>query len=248
MRKQFLYITGSSGSGSNIIAKILSRVPGVLGVGETHLNFDHFLVEKFNEANHLTWDRHTDFKEHDYHFGRLKDLVSELEKLEQNKAITHVVFKRSILNGDQYRADGIDIQEQYPNTKTIIMYRGPEASAYSAHRRRLGKNLRHCAILQREQLTILARQAETDKNCLVIGYEDFCRSPENFVEQLAKFSGLPTEEVRTSTRDEEIDISKIDRWKEKLGEDLSARLTKYFSARKSQWIELKRKAAETKRS
>lgn len=243
--KKFIYITGSSGSGSNMLAKALGKVDSVLGIGETHLNFDYYATEKFNEANRLAWNRHCDFEQHDKHVGRFKGLLVDLENSEFGQASTHMVFKRSMITGDEYRSDVRDMLIHYPDTKVLVMYRKPQAAAYSSLRRRLGKNLRHCAIIQDEQLSILSREVltlSTDK-CLVVSYEGFCSNKMKYADLLADFCELPADKVRTAIAELEVDASRMDRWATQLGSAKTERLSRFFRDRAPHWAELRKREA-----
>ena len=246
--KKFIYITGSSGSGSNILAKVLSKLDTVLGVGETHINFDHFTDIKFNEANRFAWDRHADFEQHDYHIERLKEILKTFEKIKSVEDTTHIVFKRSIMNGDRYRSDIKDLLEHYPEAKVLIMFRKPEASSYSSFRRRLGENLRHCSILQDEQLTLLSKNVSElpKEKCMVISYSKFCLNPNNYATKISDFCELPLDDIKNSISNIEIDKSKIDRWAVSVGAEKAARLSKFFLPRISHWSDILKREIESR--
>jgi len=238
--KKLFFITGSSGSGANLIARVLSRIEGVLGVGETHVNFDHFLIERFNEAQKLAWDRHADFTDHDRHSDRAKALLAQTAELSQLQQSNHIVFKRSMMDGDGYRADICDMRAMYPGIKIIVVYRNPLGATHSAYRRQLGDNLRHCAILQEEQLTVINGQLNQipKEDRMIVSYDDFCEKPQDWVVRLAAFCELEPALVLDATQNERINEDRKDAWKKELPPEDLARLMEFFSYRTAQWVTL----------
>lgn len=243
--KTFIYVTGSSGSGSNILARILGRLDCVLGAGETHTNMDHVFLSKLHEANRLCWNRQADFGEHNRHLERFNNLFEQIALDERLSDITHIVFKRSMISADNYRPDLCDIMECYPEAKILIIVRRPEAATYSSFRRKLGSNLRHCSVIQDEHLCLLSQDTKWLKDkCRVYSYEDFCKSPDKYARPLAEFCNLDRGQLEAAIRQESIDVSKIDRWSESLGEDVVASLRDFFSKRKRHWLELSTRIQE----
>jgi len=239
-RKNFFFVTGPAGSGADMVAKILSRVDSVLGLGETHANLDYFLLEKLNEAQKLAWDREMDFMNHDGHLERFKKMMEDLASLEEAAHKTHVVFKRSMVNGDEYWADVQDMRTLFPEAKVIVVFRNPVGATWSAYRRKLGKSLRHCALVQEEHLTILSAQIQQIplNDSLILSYDNFCDKPRDETMRLAEFCGLDKGEVYKAVEEERIDRRRKDAWKSELAPKHSERLWSFFSSRTPQWSTL----------
>lgn len=245
MRKSFIYVTGSSGSGANILARVLSRTAAGVGIGETHRTTSHYMIEKIDEAHRLAWDRFTDFGDYERHLKRFEQYLDRFCILPQYVDKTHLIFKRNILDGEKYTTDFASLKKIIPGTKMLVVYRTAMGAAYSSFRRRLGKNLRNCAIIQEEQLCVLAQQVRelSPDDCMVISYESFCANKAIFARPLAKFTGIPEDQLAETIDKEQIDQERVRRWTDKLGPERTEMLVEYFNERKSLWSVLDQRAS-----
>lgn len=238
--KQMIHVTGASCSGSSVMATILSNIPTMAGIGEDHPGIDHYMKEKFIEANILTWDRLASFRDHGYHMSRLVKTLGGMSGLDMLAEYTHFVFKRSAMVGDKYRLDMNDILETFPNSKVLIMYRDPKAATWSSLKNKTGENLRHCAVMQADQLTVMNSQIRTNprKRILVVSYEGFCKSPKNMASVISGFCETETSLFMDSLLKTDIRKSSQNQWREEANNEETDQLDQFFRTRNSQWREL----------
>lgn len=240
MKHKFFFVTGSPGSGVTMVANVLSRVDGVLGIGEHGAAFDHFLLDKFAQVSKLAWHRETAFDLHDYHIGAAKAHLERIANMEDMLDYGNVLFARSPMDDDGYRPDICDMRAAYPGVKVVAVYRNPMGATNSAFRNGFGRSLRHCAIRQEEQLTTISAQISQipPEDRLVLSYDSMCENVRNEIEKLSSFCGLPADAILGAAEAEGIDSSRKDAWKSELGAKSLERLMEFFSYRSAQWAPL----------
>lgn len=248
MKNNFFFVSGASGSGSTIFAQVLTNLHGSLGVGDAHTTLHNPIAEKFAEASNLAWERESDFNSHDFHMARLKKMLTIIETSKEAENMERIVFKRSTISGDSIRPDLRDIQDVFPQAKAIVSFRSPSSAAHSAFSRLLGKSLRHCALQQEEQLTLLSSWASDwpDDALLAIEYEDFCLRPHEYAALLSDFCKAKKEDVTKAIKAYPVDKSEMFGWAKSEKPEIIARLNDFFSPRHGQWLKLAEKARTTR--
>lgn len=240
MKNNFFFVAGASGSGSTVLAQVLTNLRGSLGVGDAHRTLTLPIAEKFTEASQLAWERLTDFKSHDFHMSRLKKMLSIIETMQHQEQVDRIVFRRSTQNGDTVRPDLVDIMGVFPYAKVLVAYRDPASAAYSAYSRRLGHTLRHCALQQEEQLTLLSAWVGLfpSDRVMVVEYEDFCARSRRYDGALSEFCGVDVDDMYSVISAYPFDRAEAFAWTKSAKEEDVSRLMEFFSPRKSQWMGL----------
>ncbi len=243
---RFLFVVGASGSGTTLLARVLSGVPGAVSLGGNHTTYTRgepkswAVVEAFDRATANLWDRTAPWERGAKARAELPGLLERLHGLPGQEGISHVVYKRSapFRKGDRHRPDLSDLSGFHEDWRVIAIYRDPCASAYSSFRRRFGKHLRQCAVTCEEQLTYMAAQLATlpPASFLVVPYESLCAEPRAWAERLGAFSGLPGGALAGALERESLDLTKLDRWRRELAPADQRLLDSFFDARRrAQW-------------
>jgi len=246
---RFIFIVGASGSGTTMLARMLSSPAGCVGLGGNHVSIpksDHrgyAIARKFKKANDGMWDRTASAARADRGRREMRELIDELLAMPAYRDVNRVLFKRSapFHRGDRYRPDLSDLSEMFEDLRIVVVSRDPRASTASSHRRRFAGNLRACAVITEEQLTYLSSQLATlDPSAYMsFAYEDFCRAPVEWMGRIAGFCGLPRDLLEQAIREEGIDPRRNEVWQQRLGPEDRAFLNGFFDARRlRQWPNL----------
>ncbi len=248
---RFIFIIGASGSGTTLLARILSTPDNALALGGNYTTIaegeaGHGLMLAFNLATEQLWDPHAGQAAHAEARVRTSRVVNRLLALPALADKTHIIYKRSapFFKGDRHRPDLSDIFELFDEPRVIVIYRDPLASTYSSLRRGFAENLRQMAVICEERLTYLAAQAATlaSEQYRLIQYEDFCANPGQYAAGLAEFCGFPEETVRQAIAAAEVRPDRIDHWRAECSPEEVRFLTGFFSPRRmAQWANLQPK-------
>lgn len=243
---RFLFVVGASGSGTTLLTRVLSGVPGAVSLGGNHTTYTRTepkswaVVEAFDRATTGLWDRTAPWERVAKARAELPRLLERLHGLPGQEGISHVVYKRSapFRKGDRHRPDLSDLPAFHHDWRVIVIYRDPCASAYSSFRRRFAKHLRQCAVTCEEQLTYLSAQLATlpPASLLVVPYESLCAEPRAWAVRLGAFCALPEEALAAALERESLDLTKLDRWRRDLVPADQELLDRFFDARRrAQW-------------
>jgi hypothetical protein len=243
---RFVFIVGASGSGTTMLARLLSSPPGCVGLGGNHVSIPksdseaYGLARRFRKANDQLWDRTATATRADRGRRGMLELIDRLLDMPGYGDVTHVIFKRSapFHRGDRYRPDLADLVEMFPDLRVVVVHRDPRASTASSHRRRFAPNLRACAVLTEEQLTYLSSQLCTLDPAIYLSfaYEDFCERPVEWMGRIAVFCGLPREPLEEAVRAERVDPGRNEAWQRRLSPEERDFLNRFFDQRRArQW-------------
>ncbi len=251
---QFVFIVGASGSGTTMLLRMLSALPGAIGLGGNHIRLLNNspraldLVRAFNNANQLAWDRHAPFDTQIEARLQMRHVLEGLLALPGYESVSDVIFKRSapFFVGDRYRPDLSDVFEIFPKSKVVVIYRDPRASTVSSLRRKFAEHLRRCAVITEEQLTYLSSQLSTlpSSSYQVLRYESLCERTDFHMERLASFLQRPASQLLAAARTENIELGRIDRWRRELDPASLSFLDRFFDERRCQQWPLLLEAAE----
>jgi hypothetical protein len=243
---RFIFIVGAQGSGTTLLARVLSSPACALALGGNYVTIPRTdseaftLVEQFDEANAALWDRKGGHERLAELRRELRRIVESLLRLPRYAAVSHVLYKRSapFFGGDRYRPDLADLLATFPDLRVIAVYRDPRPATCSALRRGYAENLKQCAVISEEQLTYLAAQLATldPERWRVISYERLCAEPNASLDRLAAFCGLPPEGVRRGLEQEGLKPAPGERWRSELDQAGRDYLDSFFDARRlAQW-------------
>lgn len=236
---RLLFVSGASGSGTTLLAKILTASPHVVAVAGKHRTLARgqdpafLLAKRINWTTRDLWDRHGDVKTYLQARQALPGMVQELLQYEQHASTTHVVIKRSapFYKGDRYRPDMQDVVDLFPDTRILVIYRDPRAATYSSFRRGFALNLHNMAVICEENLTLLSAQLQALEPGMykAFRYETWMRHARTVTRDIAAFAGLPEQLLVDAAERSNLDIGKNDQWRNELSEEDAAFLDTYFS-------------------
>jgi len=242
---KFTFLIGTSGSGTTVLSRILCSPRPVIGIDDfkdvpVSDGSARKFVHRFKITTEILWDKTS--STHDYRRAKsaLPQIVNDLIRHKFYKDASHIVHKRSspFFWGDRFRPDMSDLFDVFKDPKIIVIYRDPSESTYSSLRRGFGLHVKHLAVICENQLTYINSQvSQLRKDTYkIITYEDLCTRPIETIEELAKFSGLPFDELEKATTREQLTQSKMGRWRQSLPIDDVIFLDAFFNdRRKSQW-------------
>lgn len=235
--KEMIHVTGSTCSGSSVVASVLGGATEVAGIGEDHVGILHYMRDKLNEANRIAWDSTTEFSMHEYHLSRVVAITQNISELESMKDKTHMVFRRSVIQQGGYSLGISDFMSAFPEAKLVICYRDPRMCAWSAFRRGLGNGLRNCCVTQAEQLTSMVAQLATipEESYMVISYNKICRYPKVELQGIANFCGLNYESLVRGLSGFRIRKGNENAWYEEAEDKDKTRIGDFFNERLSTW-------------
>jgi hypothetical protein len=235
--KEMIHVTGSTCSGSSVVASVIGGAAEVAGIGEDHVGIDHYMRSKLNEANRLAWDSTSDFEGHEYHLSRVVALVEGICCLESMRDKTHMVFRRSVIQQGGYGLGVADFMSAFPGSRLVVCYRDPRMCAWSAFRRGLGKGLRHCCVTQAEQLTSMVAQLAVipEESYMVVSYDRICRSPKFEMQSIADFCGIGYESMLGGMGRFRISKGNENSWYEEADGKDRDRIVGFFNRRSSAW-------------
>ncbi|MBK8139375.1 MAG: sulfotransferase [Chloroflexi bacterium] len=249
---RLLFVSGASGSGTTLMAEILTASENVMAVAGKHRTLsraqdeDAFrLAKRVNRTTRELWDRQADVQTYMAAKNRLPGMIDELLQFKQHAGTTHVMIKRSAPfdKGDRYRPDMMDMLELFPNLRILIIYRDPRAATYSCQRRGFALNLRNMAIICEEQLTYLSAQLETIDPALykVVQYEKWMQQGVTITEEIAEFAGIPKQALVEAVKGNRLDGGKNNQWRAGLTDEDAHFLDEFFSAqRRRRWAFLEK--------
>jgi hypothetical protein len=234
---EMIHVTGSTCSGSSVVASVIGSAAEVAGIGEDHVGIGHYMRSKLNEANRLAWDSAADFEKHEYHLSRVVAMVENLYGLDSMKDKTHMVFRRSVIQQGGYGLGVADFMSAFPGSRLVVCYRDPRMCAWAAFRRGLGKGLRHCCVTQAEQLTSMAAQlaAIPEESYMVVSYDRICKSPKSEMRPIADFCGLGYESLVGGMGEFKVRKGNENAWYEEAEGSDRDRIADFFNARSSAW-------------
>lgn len=243
---QFVFIVGVSGSGTTLLARILSAPPGAVCLGGNYISIadeEHealALAQAFNDATQVLWDRHAAAAAALAAKRRAVEAVRGLTAVPAYRNLTHLIYKRSapFMTGDRYRPCLHDLPDMFGNARILAIHRDPRASTVSSLRREFGSNLRQCAIVTEEQLTLLSAQiaAMNDGRTLCFAYEDFCADTASLCRRIAEFCGLSADRLIEAADAAAVEPGRNHRWRQDLAPSEIEFLDGFFSvARRRQW-------------
>lgn len=252
---KFIFIAGVEGSGTTLMSRLLSAPNTCASLGGLYVKIPPSgdakgLVNEFQSANTLVWDRKASFAEHQERRGRWQAAWQGILGSASFVGVTHFVFKRSFPFGaprEQYVPYLWEIDDMVGNVQFTVMYRDPRAAASSALRRGFDTDLRRLAIVCSEQLTSLSAQAQTLPECRlkVISYNKLCLHPVETVAPLLASYGLDREAVLRAIEHEFPELIVNDGYRSTLGADQVAWLDEFFDKRRrKQWDFLRTAAGE----
>jgi hypothetical protein len=245
--RTILFLSGAEGSGTTMLARILSNAGQVMTISGKHHTITREadreafkLLKRFNRMTKFLWDRRGTVENHLQAKKKMVEVIKDFAALERYQHITHFLLKRSapFYKGDRYRPDAADVLDLFPDVRMIMTYRDPRASTFSALRRGFAGNLREAAVVCEEQLTYISAQLATLSTAQyrVIPYEAFCASPEKFTPDLAAFCGFSTEALLKAIEQEQIDNTRNDLWQQSLTPGEMEFLDQFFNPRRIvQW-------------
>jgi hypothetical protein len=177
---RFTFITGASGSGATLLARILGMPGNAISFGGNYTSIQegdegYPMIRAFNAATAQMWDRHADQAVYEAARQRAPRVLDELLSLPACAAKTHIIHKRStpFFKGDRFRPDLADISRVFNEPRLLVVYRNPCASTYSSLRRGFAGNVRQMAIICQERLTHLAAQAGLGRRVAWAPAEEF---------------------------------------------------------------------------
>lgn len=240
----FTFIVGASGSGTTLLSRILSAPTNTVCLGGMYWTVSQthrqawLLMKAFNQAITWRWDRQGTLENY-ARAGRLLPVIAqEFLRQPEYRDRTQIIYKRSapFNYGDRFRPDISDLFTLFPNVRVVVIYRDPAASTYSSLRRKFAENLHQSAVITEEQLTYLSAQLATVPagSYYVLNYEAFCRRPEQEIEPLAAFCGLPAADLQRAGQAETIKSTENEKWRRELDPAGVAFLESFFDARRRQ--------------
>lgn len=246
----FTFIVGASGSGTTLLSRVLSSPAGTVCLGGMYwtVSQEHrqawLFMKAFNQAITWLWDRHGTVESYNRARRLLPLIVQQFLSQPQYSDRKQIIYKRSapFNYGDRFRPDLSDLFVLFPNVRVVVIYREPTASTYSSLRRKFAENLHQSAVITEEQLTYLSAQLATlpAGSFYVLNYEAFCRQPEQELESLAAFCGLPLADLQRAVQAETIQTNENEKWRQELDPAGVAFLESFFDLRRrQQWPMLK---------
>lgn len=242
----FGLVIGPSGSGTTLLLRLLSHAPQAVSLGGNHFDWPvdepwEPIHARLMTATERLWDRQADQAELVEAQGQVHQVVSDLRALPS--AVSHVFFKRSapFLAGNRYRPDLLDVAPVLGADRLILILRQPQASAVSAFRRGHQPDLRMCAAVCAEHLTLLSAQwsAWEGPRPLVVSYEGLIRQPDRWLPSLAAVCQMPLAWLQTATEALGLEADRLDAWRDTVAPHDRAMLEAFFSPRRCrQWAAL----------
>ena len=139
----FIFIAGAEGSGTTLMSRLLSAPKYCASLGGLYVKIPpsedaQALVDEFQSANRLVWDRKASFAENREARKRWQAAWERILASESFLDITHFVFKRSYPFGnprEQFVPHLWDVCDIIGAAQFVVMVRDPRASAFSTLRR-----------------------------------------------------------------------------------------------------------------
>jgi hypothetical protein len=110
--------------------------------------------------------------------------------------------------------------------------------------------LRHCALQQEEQLTLLSAWigSFSADRVMVVEYEDLCSRGQGYAGVMSDFCGVRYEDMESVMSSYPFDRSEAFAWTKSEDEAIIRRLSEFFSPRKHQWASLIERSARLRTS
>ncbi len=192
-----IFVTGTEGSGTDLVLKLLASPAGACTVGNDQLSDNHearVLVQEFesvsrelrNRALTLT-ESHAVHARWHHSFNRIRQSPAFAGK---SRFILNCTFP---MNSHEGRPDLWALPELDPDYRIIVVYREPLVVCHNAFINGYDTDLRRLAQAEAEQLSILACQVTAigPRRVRVSSFERLCANPVDQLTPLFTFCGLP---------------------------------------------------------
>lgn len=241
---RFIFIAGVEGSGTTLMSRLLAAPKSCASLGGLYVKTPPSedatrLVEKFQTANRVVWDREASFSEKREARRTLRAVWQQMLGAPSFAGITHFVFKRSFPFGNphgRHVPNLQDIDDIIGNVQFTVMYRDPRAASYSTLRRGFDNDLRRLAVLCSEHLTLLSAQAQTipESRLKVVSYSELCLRPAETTAPLIASFELDRDAVYQGIERELPKPVVDERYRRELGSEQVAWLDEFFDKRRQQ--------------
>lgn len=200
--REFVFIAGTSGSGTTMLLRMLSSQSNAVSFGGNFINAGDSpvigsLVKRLDSSTKVLWNTATSFED----WGRAREeaasLVEEARTTDELVDVDTFYFKRScpFYRGDEHRPSFADALDYLRADKVIWIQRHPLDATFSSHQRDFCENLRHAANTQLMCLRHLINDFSgvDPGQRLFIRYEQFCADPIQTIHRLCSFLGHNSE-------------------------------------------------------
>lgn len=196
--REFVFIAGTSGSGTTLLLRMLSSLPEIISLGGNHVDVGDSevgrrFVERIDEASRIYWDSRSSFAEWQSARDSMQLTIEEARTTTEFPELETILFKRScpFYREEFHRPSFLDATNELGADKIIWIQRNLVDTTYSSFRREFCKNLRHTATTQVvcfQQLQSEFKAIDPNKR-MFIAYEDLCQQPLEVAMRLTSFLG-----------------------------------------------------------